>query len=149
DDIVISILESDNKRQPTIEVRDRGIGLTPSLVPKTILNLGGGNKVDKMYLAGAYGQGGSTALAFSPDGCLFVVRRQLDLLPPEEGDLIGVTFARFNPLDPRKHKNGQYEYLVTKDRNVAGISPDLLKDFDPGVCVVHFNLNIHHYSARI
>src|SRR5206468_3803658 len=117
------------KKQPTLEVRDFGVGLTAGLIPDTILSLNATNKITKPYLAGAYGQGGSTALAFSPDGTLFCSRRQLDLLDGD-GDEIAITFARFNELDPKRNKNGRYEYLVWED-NAVGAVPSELLDFDP------------------
>lgn len=147
-EVVIRLLDSDVKKHPTVEIRDRGIGLTPGMVPRTILSLNETNKIDKPYLAGAYGQGGSTALAFSPSGTLFVSRRQPDALPAGEADLIAVTLARYNELDLNKNKNGRYEYLVGPDNEVAGIEADAIK-FDPGTAVIHFNLEIPQYGARM
>jgi hypothetical protein len=148
-EVVIRIFEGSNKRHPTLEVQDYGVGLTPSSVPKTILSLGESNKIDKPYLAGAYGQGGSTALAFSPKGTLIVSFRQPDLLPKGETPLAAVTFARYNELDPNKNKNGRYEYLVGPDNQVAGIDPTLLDQADAGTRVLHFDLDIPQYSARL
>ena len=71
DEVVIRLLEGSSKRTPTVEIRDLGIGLSPEMLPKTILSLGESNKIDKLYLAGAYGQGGSTVLAFCPEGSIF------------------------------------------------------------------------------
>lgn len=149
DNVVVTLLEGDHKRRPSVMIRDRGVGLTPSLIPTTILSLSATNKIDKPYLAGAYGQGGSTALAFSPDGTLFVSRRQPDLLNNGQSDVIAVTFARYEELDPAKNKNGRYSYLVNKNREVPHIHAALLQDFDPGKCVVHFNLGIERYAARM
>jgi hypothetical protein len=119
--IFVRLLSGASKRQPTVEIRDHGIGLSPKLVPSTILSLNESNRVDKPYLAGAYGQGGSTVLAFSPQGTLFVSRRDPNLLTNNEGDEVAVTFARYNELDPRKDKNGRFEYLVTSKRLGARI----------------------------
>jgi hypothetical protein len=149
DDIVIRIFEGGSKKQPTLEVADRGIGLTPKMIPDTILSLNETNKINKPYLAGAYGQGGSTALAFSPQGTLIVSRRQLDLLPSGAGDLVAVTFVRYNELDPEANKNGRYEYLVATDLSVAGIESSLIGDVEPGTTVVHFHLDIPQYSSRM
>jgi hypothetical protein len=149
DNVVVTLLEGNHKRRPCVMIRDRGVGLTPSLIPTTILSLSGTNKIDKPYLAGAYGQGGSTVLAFSPEGTLFVSRRQPDLLRNGQADVVAVTFARYEELDPAKNKNGRYVYLVTKNREVPHIPAALLPDFDPGTCVVHFNLGIDRYSARM
>ncbi len=147
-EIVIKILDGDNKKNPTIEILDHGVGLTPSIIPRTILSLNENNKIDKPYLAGAYGQGGSTALAFSPYGTLITSRRQPDLLGGAP-DVVAVTIARFNELDPKSNKNGRYEYLVGPDNEVAWIDHNLVAEHQPGTSVVHFNLEIPHYSARL
>jgi len=146
-EVTIRLLEAETKSCPSVEVRDLGVGLTPALVPKTILSLGEGNKINKSYLTGAYGQGGSTALAFAPRGCLFVSRRQKDLLEGEN-DQIAVTFARFNVLDPARNKNGRYEYLVDGEGAVAGLDPTDL-DFKAGTSVVHYDMQIARYAARM
>jgi len=144
--VVLALLESPNNRKPTVEIRDHGVGLTAAMIPLTILGLGEGNKIDKTYLAGAYGQGGSTALAFSPRGCLILSRRQPDLLKEGEKDTVAVTFARYNELDPEKNKNGRYEYLVGADGKVASVAPVKGLEFEPGTAVVHFELEIQQYS---
>lgn len=149
DNVVVKLIEGSSKRTPNILVRDSGVGLTPSLVPKTILSLSGSNKIDKPYLAGAYGQGGSTALAFSPKGTLFVTRRQPDLLPKDAEDLVAVTFARYEELDPAKNKNGRYSYLVTPGNEVPSLPATAIKSFQPGTQVLHFDLLIEQYAARM
>jgi len=149
DDVVLRIFESTQRKHPTIEVQDRGIGLTPAQMPGTILSLGEGNKIDKAYLAGAYGQGGSTALAFSPRGCLFVSRKQKELLTDGDPDVVAVTFARYNDLDPEKNKNGRYEYLVQPNNEIASVSPKEAGMPDCGTSVVHFEMHIPQYSARL
>jgi hypothetical protein len=149
DQVVVRLLEGSQKRRPTVAIRDLGVGLTASQVPKSILSLSGSNKIDKPYLAGAYGQGGSTVLAFSPNGTLFASRRQPDLLPKGEDDQVAVTFARFEELDPARNKNGRYSYLVNPDRMVAAVPTSALKRFEPGTLVVHFDLQVEQYSARL
>lgn len=149
DNVVVTLLDGDQKRRPCVMIRDRGVGLTPTQIPNTILSLSGTNKIDKPYLAGAYGQGGSTVLAFSPEGTLFVSRRQSDLLERGQADVVAVTFARYEELDPAKNKNGRYAYLVTQNREVPHVPVALLPKFECGTCVVHFNLSIERYAARM
>jgi len=149
DKVVVTLLEGRDKRRPSVMIRDLGVGLTPKNIPSTILSLSGTNKIDKLYLAGAYGQGGSTVLAFSPGGVLFVSRRQPDLLPQGQADVIAVTFARYEELDAAKNKNGRYSYLVTQNDGVPYVPARLLPDFQPGTCVVHFDLEIAQYAARM
>ncbi len=149
DNIIVRLLEGTHKRRPTVAILDFGVGLTATQMPKTILSLSASNKIDKPYLAGAYGQGGSTVLAFSPKGTLFVSRRQTDLLPVGEQDEVAVTFACYEELDPAKNKNGRYAYLVNPRRNVPSIPAGELRSFKPGTLVVHFDLEIGQYAARL
>jgi hypothetical protein len=149
DNVVITLLEGSAKRRPAVMIRDFGVGLSPGLIPTTILSLSGTNKIDKPYLAGAYGQGGSTVLAFSPSGALFASRRQSDLLDNGQADVIAVTFARYEELDPSKNKNGRYAYLVTPNNTVPHIPAALLPEFEPGTCVIHFDLEIEQYASRM
>jgi hypothetical protein len=149
DQVRITLLEGAQRRRPTVVIRDLGVGLTPDLVPKTILSLSGTNKIDKPYLAGAYGQGGSTVLAFSPKGTLIVSRRQPDLLATAQADVVAITYARYEELDPAKNKNGRYAYLVTQGRDVPYLPADLCEGFEPGTAVTHFDLGIDQYAARM
>lgn len=148
DNITISIRDGSSKRRPTLVVRDLGVGLTANMIPKSILSLAQSNKIDKRFLAGAYGQGGSTCLAFSPDGTRIVSRRQPDLAADSE-DSCAVTFARYSELDPAINKNGRYDYLVDAAREVASVSPLLLDDFAPGTEITHFDLDFARYSAMM
>jgi hypothetical protein len=149
DQVVVRLLEGSQRRRPTVTIRDFGIGLTAAQIPKTILSLSGSNKIDKPYLAGAYGQGGSTVLAFSPHGTLVVSRRHPDLLPKGEDDAVSLTFARFEELDPARNKNGRYAYLVRSDRTVPTLPKSATSLFEPGTLVVHFDLQIEQYAARM
>jgi hypothetical protein len=84
------------RARPLLAVRDRGMGIAPDAMPATILNLAGSNKIAKPYLAGAYGQGGSTTFAFSPDGTVIAAATA--------DSPVGVTFVRFRELDARTNK---------------------------------------------
>ncbi len=145
----LTIWDGCTARRPTVEIRDRGVGLTPAQVPGTILSLGESNKIDKPFLAGAYGQGGSTVLAFSPGGASIATRRQPDLLARGDADCVAVTFARYRDLDPRYNKNGRYEYLVDPSGEVASILAAELPDFAPGTSVTHFDLQADRYAASL
>ena len=147
DEVVVRLLEGSSRKAPTVEIRDHGVGMSPDILPDTILSLGASNKIDKLYLAGAYGQGGSTVLAFCPEGSTIVSRRHPDLLEGRP-DRIAVTFARYSEVDVRTNKNGRYEYLVTSTNQVPSLAVEDL-EFAPGTAVVHFNLQIAQYSERL
>lgn len=144
--VVVGLMDGSSRRRPTVRIRDLGIGLSPEELPTTILSLGESNKVGKPYLAGAYGQGGSTALAFSRQGTLIASRSSRNV--GADNDLVAVTFARHNELDYRRNINGRYEYLVGPDNSVASVSA-LECEFEPGTSVLHFNMEIEQYGQRM
>jgi hypothetical protein len=70
------ILSDSGKREaPTIDVLDYGVGISADNFPSTILSLQEGNKIKKKYLVGAFGQGGSSTLAFCD--YVFIVSRNI------------------------------------------------------------------------
>jgi hypothetical protein len=104
--VKVVMTAGDDDKSPTIDVVDDGIGIAPSDFPKTILSLQAGNKITKRYLAGAFGQGGASTLAFS-DYVLIVSR---GINSPE---LIGFTIIKLMRLgDP--YKEDAYVYLTVQ-----------------------------------
>jgi hypothetical protein len=63
--IHVALLESGREDAPTVDVLDAGTGIRNADFTNTILSLRSGNKISKFYLIGAFGQGGSSTLAFS------------------------------------------------------------------------------------
>ncbi len=127
----ITVVDGARADRPTLEVRDFGIGIAPGAMADTILNLAGSNKLAKPYLAGAYGQGGSTTFAFAPGGTT--------IASATDTSATGVTFVRYRELDPRRNKNGRYEYLV---RPSGGGVPHSGGAFRPGTLVRHFDYEL-------
>ncbi len=62
--IAVVLNNSGRETAPTIDVVDRGAGLTSEQFSRTILTLQGGNKIQKPCLIGSFGQGGASALGF-------------------------------------------------------------------------------------
>ncbi|MDA4127694.1 MAG: hypothetical protein OK452_10930, partial [Thaumarchaeota archaeon] len=106
--VVVRILEGEGREGRLVEVRDFGIGLTAAEMPGTILSLNESNKIQKYYLAGTYGQGGSGTLAISKY-TLIASRRN-------EADSVGFTVVKFLDLPPETYKTGHYVYLTIEDR---------------------------------
>jgi len=108
--VVIRLLDSDDDRTPTIEVQDNGIGISRDEFPSTIMSLHQKNKINKWYLMGRFGQGGSATYRFSRF-TLLVSRRQMPdgTQDPE----VAFTVARLREAEPGE-KDGQYVYLVAK-----------------------------------
>jgi len=101
--IAIVLHPSGVQSAPTVDVLDQGVGLTPAQLPSTILSLQSGNKINKRYLIGAFGQGGSSTLAFC-DYALILSRSKAD---PK---VVGFTIIRVVKLD-ETYKEDTYAYL--------------------------------------
>jgi hypothetical protein len=138
-EVTVTIGDGTVYARPLLEVRDTGTGLAPEAMPATILNLAGSNKIAKPYLAGAYGQGGSTTFAFSPDGTIVASAT-------DDSD-VGITFVRYCELDARKNKNGRYEYLSRPENAGVGRIPRRTVTFARGTLVRHFDYDLGAYAG--
>ncbi len=100
----VVLSQSGVETAPTIDVLDRGIGLEPAQFPDTILSLQKGNKLTKLYLIGAFGQGGAATLAFGDFA--FIVSRHRD-----SPRTVGFTLIRVVTLSDL-FKEDAYAYLA-------------------------------------
>jgi len=94
---------------PTIDVIDQGIGIRPSDFPNTILSLQAGNKISKFHLVGAFGQGGSSTLAFC-EYAVIVSRHK------EDNRIVGFTIVKVMALN-ENYKEDSYVFLASRDEN--------------------------------
>ena len=136
--IKVTFLDSDDPKKPTIEIWDRGIGQHPLDFPVTLLGLNEDYKVSKLYLMGAFGQGGQTSFGHCEYGIL-VSRKHPRLLQPGQDDLIGWSIVRYrDPTTPEViFKRGYWEYCVeagTK-RVLAARPTTLRRAFDHGTLI--------------
>lgn len=135
--IIVTVHSGDTREARVVEIRDRGVGLTPEQMPSTILSLNESNKMSKHYLAGAYGQGGSSTFAVST--CTLVASRR------DEDGPVGFTVVRYRDLPPEDFKIGHYVYLV-----VDGALPWTLasiEDFPRGTLAKHFGYDLSNYGS--
>lgn len=133
--VVLHEGEGPNKR--TVDVIDYGSGLTQAQMPTTILSLNAENKLDKFYLSGAFGQGGSATLS-SSEVTLIASRSH------KAPDTVAFTIVKFQP--PAGLKLGSYVYL-TIDGEV--LSTDAVpKDFGSTV-VRHFGYDLDAYKGAL
>lgn len=137
--VTIRLLPGTAREARVVEVRDTGTGLTADQMPGTILSLSETNKVQKLYLAGAYGQGGSATFAVS----------KATLIASRGGGnpTIGFTVVRFEDLPPDQYKIGRYVYLTLEDRVLEA---DLAGDaFPTGTLVRHFGYDLSNYNSPL
>jgi len=123
ENIQVSMCEGGDKKRPTIEVEDAGIGQRPDQFPDTFLGLNEDNKITKPYLIGKYGQGGSNTFDF----CEYAVilSRHVD-----GGDL-GWSIVRFNPRldEDETYSDGVFEYCVRPDGSIPRIAKEHVTDW--------------------
>jgi len=95
--------------------------------------------MQKHYLAGAYGQGGSSTFASS--------RYTLIASRAANEERVGFTVVKFEDLPPEEYKIGRYVYLTGEN---AVLSVELPADaFRRGTLIRHFGYDLTNYSASI
>ena len=135
----LTLSPGDGKAKRTVTVADKGTGLTPDQMPHTILSLNAENKIDKFYLAGAFGQGGSATFA-SSDYTLIASRSM------KSPDTIGFTVVKLEP--PKGIKLGSYVYLVREQGILTTTEiPPEMEDFS--TVVKHFGYDLDDYPSPI
>ena len=136
---VLGLLPGEARDSRTVDVRDFGIGLTPSEMPNTILSLNESNKLQKHYLAGTYGQGGSSTFAVSK--FTLIASRKV------ENTSIGFTIVRFLDLPPERFKTGHYVFLA-----LDGAVPSVelaATEFEFGTLVRHYGYDLTNYPSPL
>lgn len=139
DTVSVLLLEGDGKARRCVDISDKGLGLTPSQMPRTILSLNESNKLDKFYLAGAFGQGGSATLA-SAEFTLIASRSVLN------SDTVGFTVVKYEP--PKGVKLGSYVYLVSSGEVLQ--TKDIPVAFgDVSTRVRHYGYDLDDYGSKL
>lgn len=141
--VEITLRDSERRDRPTIDIRDYGVGIKADDFNRSILSLNGSRKLRKLFLAGAFGQGGSTALSYSLYTLIFS-----RAAPSEAGGMnpVAVTLVRFNPGDPRTDKHGVYEYMIDH-RTGHPFTFEVPEDvFPSGTLVRHVSMDLGKYS---
>lgn len=137
--VSVSLLEGAGRNKRVVEVVDRGTGLAPEQMAGTILSLNEGNKLTKHYLAGLYGQGGSSTFAVS-DYTLIASRS-------DAGDEIGFTVIKFLDLPADLFRTGHYVYLTT-DGTVLKTRLSS-EDFPGGTVIRHIGYDLGGYPSPL
>ena len=136
--ITITLSPGSGREKRLVEVRDLGIGLTPDEMASTILSLNESNKIRKHYLAGTYGQGGSSTFARS--GFTMIASRK-------RGFRVGFTVVKFLDLPPDEYKTGHYVYLTIGGAVLVVERSE--EEFPTGTLVRHFGYDLSSYSSPV
>lgn len=139
ENVIVRLEPGEGWQSRILTVIDRGIGIAPERMSDTILSLNESNKIQKHYLAGTYGQGGSSTLAFSK--FVFIASRT------EDSDVIAFTVVRYQDLPAEDYKTGRYVYLVFNDE-VLTVKAEA-GDFEHGTMVRHFGYDLTSYTSSL
>jgi hypothetical protein len=137
--VIIKLQPGTDRDARTLEVRDHGIGLKPDQMPRTILSLNESNKLQKHYLAGKYGQGGSSTFASS--------RYSVIASRYNEDPYVGFTVVRFEDLPADLFKIGHYVYLTLNDAVPYVELP--LAEFLTGTVARHYGYDLSNYPSPL
>jgi hypothetical protein len=137
--LVVRLEPGEGRQSRVLTVIDRGIGIHEEHMTDTILSLNESNKIQKHYLAGTYGQGGSSTFAFS--------KYSLIASRSYGSDRIAFTVVRYLDLPPEQYKTGHYVFLV-EDGAVLSVDATT-KDLPHGTIVRHFGYDLTNYANPI
>jgi hypothetical protein len=137
--VCCSLLDGEGPESRIVEIRDFGTGVAPGQMESTILSLNESNKVEKHYVAGLYGQGGSSTFAAS----------QFTAIASRYADqsVLGFTVVKYEDLPPEKYRTGRYVYL-TLDNSVLQVGIPKA-GFPSGTLVRHFGYDLSGYPNPI
>lgn len=142
--VKVILRDSEKDNNPTVEIRDTGIGIKSEDFSKTILSLHGGNKLSKLFLMGAYGQGGSTALSYN-NFTIIISRPYFN----DKKITVSWTIVRINQGDVNTDKHEWFEYLVDA-KNGQPITCEIKEnEFEHGTLVRHIAMDLGKYTSAI
>lgn len=136
---VVRLEPGEGTQSRLLTVVDNGIGISPERLESTILSLNESNKIQKHYLAGTYGQGGSSTFAFCKYAVIVSRRYQ--------SDRVGFTLVKYEDLPAEEFKTGRYVFLVENDAPLeVHAAPD---DIECGTIVRHFGYDLTGYTSPL
>lgn len=144
--IKVTLRDSERENYPTVEIRDHGIGIKGDDFSKTILSLHGQNKISKLFLMGAYGQGGSTALSYN--NYTIIISRPA-LINKKDKPRVSWTIVRINPGNLNSDKLEWFEYCVNNSNGQPFSLEIEDKDFLSGTLVRHIGMDLGKYTAKM
>ena len=140
------VLDSDDSvSRPTIGFRDHGIGVARNEAPSTILSIEGTNKLDKSYLHGVFGKGGSVACMYCA-ATVIISRKQPELLADGEPDLVTLVVVRED--DSSDARLPYFRYLVSPEDELPYGVEFSETDFEPGTHVLHIGYHADRLTEQ-
>lgn len=142
--VTVTLRDSELPDRPTVDIRDQGIGIAAEEIGSSILSLHGNRKLRKLFLAGAFGQGGSTAISYSQ--YTVIVSRKVHR-PGEPPHPVTATIVRFNRGNVNIDKHGMYEYMVNHATGHPFTFDIPVEEFGPGTLVRHVSMDLGKYRS--
>ena len=140
DKVTVTQFDSDDSNRPTVEIRDLGVGIKASDFSDSILSLNAGRKLKKFFLSGAFGQGGSTAFAYSQ----YTLIISKSILNPK---YVAATIVRFDPGNIDIDKHGVYVYSVDQTTGQPFVFEASEEEFAAGTLVRHIAMDLGKYRG--
>lgn len=137
DSVTLVLHEGEGPGKRTVDVIDHGLGLSQAQMPNTILSLNAENKLDKFYLSGAFGQGGSATLSSS--AVTLIASRSL-----KEPKTVAFTVVKFQP--PTGLKLGSYVYLTLAG---AVLTTEVVPPDFASTIVRHYGYDLDAYKGAL
>lgn len=137
--VILRLFEGEGPAARIVDVIDFGLGLEPAEIPRTILSLNADNKMDKLHLSGAFGQGGSATFASAKYTVLASRSRAKD----STGE-IGFTVVTYIP-PVGDQKLGRYAYITVGNEVLR--SEEAPAEFPDNCATVirHFGYDLEAY----
>lgn len=144
--VILAANDATGSTKITFDIIDQGTGISGENFPKTILSLNAGNKLsrEKSYLIGAFGQGGSTSLAFTYATIIiskfngkyyFSIIKEVELTDYKNSCYVYLTLENKIPeLEVNVFDDPDHNYLQTFITSESGtlirmIETDISKDY--------------------
>jgi len=143
--VTVTLHDSGQAAAPTADVRDQGVGLLAQDFGDSILSLNETRKLKKFFLAGAFGQGGSTALAYSE--YTIIISRRAGLRDDGAPHPVAFTIVEFDEGDLDRDKHGVYEYIVDPRTGHPFTVQLPLDEFAEGTLVRHVSMDLGKYTG--
>ena len=144
--VKVTLFESERPEKPTVDIRDYGIGIKSEDFSKSILSLNENRKLKKFFLAGAFGQGGSTTLSYSPYTMIF---SKYSFQDSGSESKVAFSLVRFNQGNFDTDKHGVYEYLINHSTGQPFEFEVEEENFPSGTLVRHVAMDLGKYRSNM
>lgn len=140
--IRLTVEKGDDPSHMNVIIEDNGIGIPRDKMHSTILSLGENNKLQKPYLIGAFGQGGSSTFAHCKYSLICSGSNLQDNITE-----VSFTIVFLEDLPPEQYKHGRYVYL-TLDGDLFNTRVNK-NNFQYATVVKHYHYDLSAYKSKL